>query len=385
MRICFLADAGSINTRTWVDYVSDRLGHEVHVVSVCRGGELGPSVTLHQIGGHRRGMRGASKLAYLLNEPRVRRIVRSLAPDIVVGYRVASYGYLAARTGVRPCVVVAQSQDVVAPDAPAATRHFARRAIAGADLAHAWARHSADRLVELGANPADVFVCPRGIDLGRFRPGDGCDRAPSVIATRGLHDAYRVDRIVRGVALAAAELPGITATILGDGEAREGLERLARELGAGDRIRFAGAVGHDELPSLLQRHPMYASAVPTDGVSASLLEAMACGSFPIVVDNAANRDWITDRSTGRLLGEAGAEEFARAIVESWRDEELRRRARAENLAVVQERADLDTNMRRIDERYRRLIEEAGPSRRRSPASAGRRSRRNARRADACRS
>lgn len=359
MRICFLADAGSINTRTWVDYFADRLGHDVHVVSVCRGGELSPSVSLHQLGAHRDGMRGVAKLAYLAQVPRIRRLVRSLAPDIVVGYRVASYGYLAAMAGKHPLVIVAQGQHIVAPDAPRATLFFAKRAIASADLAHAWAPHSGRRLVELGASEDRVFICPRGIDLTTFVPAGGEPSAPAVISTRALHRHYGIDRIVRGVVLASREMPEIRATIAGEGEARAELEALARDLGAADRIRFAGAVANADLPVLLREHAFYASAVPTDGVSASLLEAMACGLFPIIADNAANRTWITDGETGRLLESPSPEAYASAIVSAWRDAGLRTRARAANRATAEARADLSVNMKTIESRYERLIAETG--------------------------
>ncbi len=359
MRICFLADAGSINTRTWVEYFADRLGHDVHVVSVRRGGELSPSVSLHQLGAHRDGMRGAAKLAYLAQVPRIRRLVRSLAPDIVVGYRVASYGYLAATVGLHPFVVVAQGQHIVAPDSPRSNLFFARRAIAAADLAHAWAPHSGRRLVELGASEDRLFVCPKGIDLTGFTMADGESRGPAVVATRALHRHYGIDHIIRGVALAARDIPDLRATIAGEGEAREELEALARSIGAGDRIRFAGAVANADLPALLREHTLYASAVPTDGVSASLLEAMACGLFPVVADNAANRNWIADWETGRLLENPTPEAYASAIVDAWRDEGFRARAQAANRVTVEARADLDANMRTIEARYEDLIREAG--------------------------
>ena len=123
----------------------------------------------------------------------------------------------------------------------------------------------------------------------------------------------------------------------------------------GERISFAGAVANTELPALLRAHSFYASAVPTDGVSASLLEAMACGCFPIVVDNDANRDWVTDGETGRLLTDPSPEAFAAALAAAWQDSSSRERARRTNLAVVRERANLDTNMRTIEERYAALV------------------------------
>jgi glycosyltransferase involved in cell wall biosynthesis len=39
----------------------------------------------------------------------------------------------------------------------------------------------------------------------------------------------------------------------------------------------------------------------TEGVSASLFEAMACNCYPIVSNIAGNQSWITHRNNGQLI------------------------------------------------------------------------------------
>jgi glycosyltransferase involved in cell wall biosynthesis len=41
--------------------------------------------------------------------------------------------------------------------------------------------------------------------------------------------------------------------------------------------------------------------MPTEGVSASLFEAMACHTYPIVTDIAGNQSWIKHRENGQLV------------------------------------------------------------------------------------
>ena len=88
---------------------------------------------------------------------------------------------------------------------------------------------------------------------------------------------------------------------MGGGEAAGELGDLARRLGIGDRLRFEGKVDYARLPELLGSSKIYVSSVWTDGVSASLLEAMARGCLPIVTDNRANRYWVTDGDNGLLV------------------------------------------------------------------------------------
>jgi glycosyltransferase involved in cell wall biosynthesis len=104
-----------------------------------------------------------------------------------------------------------------------------------------------------------------------------------------------------------------------------------------------GFVSNDSLPRVLGRHNLYVSLIDYDGVSASLLEAMAVGLLPIVPDHRANRDWINDGENGLLLKDVSAETIAQAIVRAIHDKDLRNAAWAQNPGIVRERADLHRN------------------------------------------
>jgi len=371
MRICFLADSESVNTRSWVDHFADVLGHDVHVVSVNRRGTLSPAVTLHHLGSNRGTQSLLGKTALLWNVGRIRAIVAAIQPDIVVGYRVTSYGFLGALSGFHPLAVAAQGQNIVHPWGSLPRRACARAAIRAADLLNSWAPHMTERLIELGADPAKILTAPRGIDLGRFRRPERRAQAPAVISTRSLDPYYRVDVIVRSIALARREVPSLTCTVVGRGDAAGSLTRLAAELGQEDGVRFVGEVDRDALPSLLGESAIYVSAVPTDGVSASLLEAMACGCFPVVRDNVSNRSWLEDGRGGFLVESDRPQEYAAAIAKAWKDPALRARAAESNRRVIEERGDLSKNMRTIEAAYQRLVERFDGARQRLVGGGGR--------------
>jgi glycosyltransferase involved in cell wall biosynthesis len=356
MRICFLADSESVNTRSWVNHFAQVLGHDVHVVSVNRRGTLAPAVTLHHLGSDRGTQSLLGKAALLWNVGRIRAIVAAIRPDIVVGYRVTSYGFLGALSGFHPLAVAAQGQNIVNPWRSLPKRACARAAIRAADLLNSWAPHMTERLSELGADPAKILTVPRGIDLERFRRPERPAASPVVISTRSLDPYYRVDVIVRSIAIARREIPSLTCTVVGTGNALDSLARLVAELDQADGVRFVGEIDREALPSLLGESAIYVSAVPTDGVSASLLEAMACGCFPVVRDNVSNRSWIEDGRGGLLVRSDHPEEYAAAIAGAWNDPALRARAAELNRRVVEERGDLSKNMRTIEAAWERLVE-----------------------------
>jgi glycosyltransferase involved in cell wall biosynthesis len=297
-----------------------------------------------------------SKLGYLAQAGRIRELVREISPDIVVGYRVASYGYVGARTGFHPLAVAAQGQRIVYPVRSLPKRRSAKIALKTADIINSWAPHMTDRLVELGADPEKILTCPRGIDLTKFRRRNGSALAEfTVVSTRGLNRHYGADIVLRASRLASERLGNVPTAIAGGGEAESELKELVRDLGTATDVWFAGEIPNDELPNLLARSDVYVSAVRTDGVSASLLEAMACGCFPIVTDNAANRLWVDDGVNGFLIAAPDPGAFAAAIVRAMDDPPLRLRAAEVNRAIVEKRADMSVNMRTISDAYRKLV------------------------------
>lgn len=353
MRICFFAHASSANTRSWANHLADVLGHDVHVVSLCHSDGLGRGVTLHVV-----PSRCAGILAYATALPEARRLVRAIAPDILVGYRIASYGFLAAATGFHPLALAAQGRVVTTPLAPL-KRLLVSYAMPRADIINSWASHMTLRLTELGADPDKILTTPRGIDLGLFRPGPPDDeRTDTVVVTRTMHRAYRHDVVLRAVAAASREVPGLRCVFAGEGEAMNDLRALAAKLGIANRVEFAGEVTPDRLVGMLSGARVYTSSVRTDGVSASLLEAMACGAFPVVTDNEANRLWLDEGVNGILVQAVDPSAYAAAIVGVLRNREMRESAAVRNREIVESSADLDKNMRVIERAYAELVRAA---------------------------
>ena len=64
---------------------------------------------------------------------------------------------------------------------------------------------------------------------------------------------------------------------------------------------FTGRIPNTELPKLLQQSNIYISMPITEGVSASLFEAMACNCYPVVSEIPGNQSWIKHRENGQLI------------------------------------------------------------------------------------
>src|SRR5437763_11037152 len=96
LRLCLLADAGSIHTRRWAEYFADR-GHEVHLLSMRPA--TYSRVNVHVI----RPWLGRG--GYLAAAFAARRRVRELEPDLVHAHYASSYGLWGAVCGWKPLIV----------------------------------------------------------------------------------------------------------------------------------------------------------------------------------------------------------------------------------------------------------------------------------------
>jgi glycosyltransferase involved in cell wall biosynthesis len=83
---------------------------------------------------------------------------------------------------------------------------------------------------------------------------------------------------------------------------------------------------------------------------------MASGVFPVAGDIASIREWIVDGLNGLLCDPTSPESLARAITRALGDEQMRNRAREQNLRLIAERADYSNVMRQAEEFYSEIIQ-----------------------------
>jgi len=355
LRIAFIGDAGHPNIQNWCQGLASA-GAELHVLSF-RGRV--PCATRNY------GLRipvALGKLRYFASTPYVRRLVQAINPDVVLGYYVTGYGLLASLTGFHPLIQVAAGSDVlIAPRRHLIKRVVVTYALSNADLVVALAPHVSAAAQQLGVSPTCVFTLPHGIPLESFlscrrQQQKSWDSPIRLISTRSLKYFYKIDRLIKTIKCARDIGLDLTLTIVGDGPQRHDLVSQARRLGLYDEaVRFLGFIPYSDLPPLLAEHHIYISLAPSDGVSASLLEAMAVGLFPIVTDHPANQHWIKPGENGLLLDDLSPVAVAQAIWKAVSDPSLGQRAWQENMEIVRDRADLYRNSRTYVDRFRQLV------------------------------
>ena len=345
-----LGDARQVHLRRWGAYFAAG-GYDVLTVSLEAASAF-PTRLIHlAVPGFL-----PDALRYPLACPALRRIVRDFDPDVVSAHFVPNYGMMAALCGVTPWVLSAWGSDIMTvPERSAFHRWRTRFVLDRAPWVTSDALVLTERIRSFGVPPDRILTFPYGVDPALFAPGAPPPQpGPLILSNRKLEALYRVDVVVDAFAAVREALPDAALTIAGDGSERSNLLQRAGSSDTATRIRFVGDVEHGRMPALLRDHHLYVSTSPADTTSVSLLEAMAVGLFPVVTDIPANREWIVDGDNGRLVPPGEATRLAVALIDAWRDSELRERARARNAGIIAERGRWDHAMRPVHELFDRL-------------------------------
>jgi glycosyltransferase involved in cell wall biosynthesis len=289
----------------------------------------------------------------------IKKIAKTYQADMVIAERTTSYGFLAALTGVKPVAIAQQGiTDLWPHNSPL---YFFKKmvqdyAFKKADIIHAWGKVMSIHMEQSNADMTKILELPKGINLKYFQFNDtqnnSCIQA---IVTRSLEPEYKHNKILRAFALLKKKNIPFQLTIVGDGSLRKTLEKLAVELNIENEVLFKGRLPNNEVAQLLQKSNFYISMPATEGVSASLFEAMACGCFPIVTDLPGNQSWIKNHENGILIPDGKYKILAEEIQYAFERNLWRKTVVNKNRKFVEENANYAINMKKIADAYHTLI------------------------------
>ncbi|NDP26028.1 MAG: glycosyltransferase [Flavobacterium sp.] len=289
----------------------------------------------------------------------VKKMVKMNQPDMIIAERTTSYGFLAALSGVKPVAIAQQGRTDLWPENSVLLplkkiiQHYA---FEKATLIHAWGPVMTISMRVAHVDMKKVMVLPKGIDLEKF--GNKESSNPSkikAIVTRSLTTDYRHDIILKAFGILKTKEIDFDLTIIGDGKELAKLKRLANKLQIESKVNFMGRIPNTALPKLLEQSNIYISMPITEGVSASLFEAMASNCYPIVTDIPGNQSWIKHRENGQLIPIDDFEMLAEEIIWAFENKEYRNAAVLKNRKFVEENANYKINMKIIANKYHELI------------------------------
>jgi glycosyltransferase involved in cell wall biosynthesis len=212
--------------------------------------------------------------------------------------------------------------------------------------------HVREQVLEGMGRSCRTSVVYNGVDPELFSarsepPSD----SPVILCVGNLIPIKGHDLLIRAVASLAAEFPGVTLDIIGDGPELSRLDVLAQQLQVGDRIRFLGRQARQQVAAAMQRCTLFALPSRYVGLGCVYLEAMASGKPVVGCRGQGIAEIIQHGSNGFLVGPDNEKELTLALAMLLRDELRRRSLGAAARDTILERLTLGQQAEKLTRIY----------------------------------
>lgn len=216
---------------------------------------------------------------------------------------------------------------------------------------------------EIGVAAEDIDVIPNGIDTSEHSSG----RPPSIDlrAELGLSPETRLVGFVGRLAaqkclrdliwafhlLFQALEQQAALVLMGDGPERNDLAEFARSVGCRDSVYFTGH--RDDARELLGQLNAFCLPSAFEGMSNSLMEAMAAGVPAVVSDIAANTELVRHEHTGLVVPVGDSVAMGKALRRLLTDTELAQTLASRAVTQIRE----EHSVSKMVDRYQQLYED----------------------------
>lgn len=208
---------------------------------------------------------------------------------------------------------------------------------------------------KLGKAKEQIITVPMGIDDKFFNNINRKKYNKTILSLRTLCSNSNIDVIIKAfykLTLVDSEFKLIIAN---DGAEKQRYIDLIKELKLENKIDILGSVDKSKVVELLKSSTLYISIPTSDSTSVTLLEAMACGTIPIVSNIPANLEWIINGYNGYVINEINENSLYECIINAFNNFNNFNNFAIINNDIIYKKALWEKNMNFIRNAYLKLI------------------------------
>jgi glycosyltransferase involved in cell wall biosynthesis len=170
-----------------------------------------------------------------------------------------------------------------------------------------------------------IEVIYNGINIDQFKP-DLSQKAEDhfIITTGASRVTHRkgLNYLFEAVAQLVPKYPNIFLRIMGEGNAREDLEKLVLDLNLKRNIEFLGRIAREKTAPFYQEANIFVLPSLNEGMSNAMLEALATGLPLVATDTGGSKELIQEGENGFIIKMKDSADIAEKIEKLINDPEL---------------------------------------------------------------
>ncbi|MBW2740833.1 MAG: glycosyltransferase [Deltaproteobacteria bacterium] len=255
---------------------------------------------------------------------RLARFIKKEAPDIVHTRTWGAIdGIVAAKLAKVPIIIHGEHGWVIDDPCGRNIKRLLIRKVLSFWVNHyvAVSKDIARWLVNLvGVKRSSITEIINGVDTDRFcslkklyiRNTLGYGKDEIIIGTVGRLDPIKDQRLLlQAFSYLKHEKKNLCLVLVGDGPEKQNLESVRKRLPCGDRVVFLGE--RDDVDKILSAFDLFVLPSRNEGISNTILEAMATGLPVIATDVGGNPELVKHGHTGLLFPPGGCQALVDAL------------------------------------------------------------------------
>ncbi len=209
-----------------------------------------------------------------------------------------------------------------------------------------------------------VEALSNGIDLSHFTKGPASEEiykkyaipknVPIILYVGRIDPEKSLDILVNSFKKLIKEVPKAHLVMVGDGTAREKLEKMIKRKKLGSQTHFIGRVIGDDLSQIYRTGTVFVITSKTETQSIVLMEAMASGLPAIAVNAGAVTELVKDGENGFIFEPNDTDGIASGINTIISNKELREKMSKNALKMIAKH-DINYTLSRFEKIYNNVL------------------------------
>jgi len=237
--------------------------------------------------------------------------------DVIITFNVFPYGFLSYLLAIifrKKLVLCFIGKDYNTHFKRLVTRYLMLKSLRYTEVIICKGRHMRDGLLKYGINEDKIHYYPHFVDdkFLEIRNHD-INTEYDIITVCQLIARKNLQLLIKGIHRLKNEDVKLRVCIVGSGPLYSNLINMVNELNLKHNIYFVGF--QKNIKTFIDKSKIFIQTSSAEGLSLSLVEAIASGLVPIVTEAGSERDIVTDGYNGIIFKKNSVEDLVRAVKE----------------------------------------------------------------------
>ncbi len=349
-----LSDGGAQRVIAVISSQLAKMGHEVNLLLFARNEKeypVDPAVKITALG---ENFQEYSKLSGLQRMLTIRKKVKSIQPDVAVGFLEGGYGLFLATLGMKfPSVASVRNNPDVVLKKKGVRATINRVWFSAADAVVLQTSRQKDQVKKFNWKNKTIIPNPVSDNALNMEPHNYDRPCRRIVMAGRLAEQKNYPMALKAMQKVLEKYPDTKLDIFGKGKQEESLQTMIQEMGLNENVRLMGWT-QDTLGEYANSD-IYVMTSDFEGMPNALMEAMAAGLPCVSTDcDTGPEDLITDGENGYLVQLGDADALAERLIQIIEMPSSKRKAIGEK---AKQTMNNNFNVEAVAEKWEALMQE----------------------------